>query len=57
MSSAPRNSESPEPEPSPAGTGTTVATPEGDNEFAPDQPLEPVDTGHQQPPAIDTNNL
>lgn len=35
----------------------TVATPEGDNEFAPDQPLEPIDHGHQKPPAIDTNKL
>jgi segregation and condensation protein B len=41
-----------------AGTpGKTVATPEGDNEFAPDQPLEPIDEGHQKPPAIDTNKL
>ena len=35
----------------------TIATPEGDNEFAPDQPLKPIDEGHQKPPAIDTNNL
>jgi segregation and condensation protein B len=35
--------------------GKTVATPEGDNEFAPDQPLEPIDEGQQKPPAIDTN--
>ena len=41
-----------------AGTpGTTVATPEGDNEFAPDQPLKSIDHGHQKPPAIDTNNI
>lgn len=38
-------------------TGRTVATPEGDNEFAPDQPLKPIDHGHQKPPAIDTNKL
>jgi len=37
--------------------GKTVATPEGDNEFAPDQPLEPIEKGHQKPPAIDTNRL
>jgi segregation and condensation protein B len=37
--------------------GNTVATPEGDNEFAPDQPIEPIAHGHQKPPAIDTNNL
>jgi len=37
--------------------GKTVATPEGDNEFAPDQPLKPIDHGHQKPPAIDTNKL
>jgi segregation and condensation protein B len=37
--------------------GKTVATPEGDNEFAADQPLEPIDEGHQKPPAIDTNEL
>jgi segregation and condensation protein B len=37
--------------------GKTVATPEGDNEFAPDQPLQPIDEGHQKPPAIDTNHL
>jgi segregation and condensation protein B len=37
--------------------GKTVATPEGDNEFAPHQPLEPIDEGHQKPPAIDTNAL
>ncbi len=35
--------------------GKTVATPEGDNEFAPDQPLEPIEEGQQKPPAIDTN--
>jgi hypothetical protein len=36
---------------------TTVATPEGDNEYPPDQPLEPLPDGLQQTPAIDTNNL
>jgi hypothetical protein len=35
----------------------TVATPEGDNEFAPDQPLKPIDEGHQKPPAIDSNKV
>jgi hypothetical protein len=35
----------------------TVATPEGDNEFAPDQPLKPILQGQQKPPAIDTNKL
>jgi len=33
----------------------TVATPEGDNEFAPDQPLKPVQSVLQKTPAIDTN--
>ena len=42
------------PEDSPAA-GKTVATPEGDNEFAPDQPLKPIDHGHQKPPTIDTH--
>ena len=37
--------------------GVPVATPEGDNEFAPDQPLVPIDRGQQKPPAIDTNKL
>ncbi|RXH58794.1 hypothetical protein [Granulicella sibirica] len=35
----------------------TVATPEGDNEYAPDQPLAPVPDGLQRTPAIDTNSL
>ena len=35
----------------------TVATPEGDNEFAPDQPLTPAPDGLQRVPAIDTNNV
>ncbi len=34
---------------------STVATPEGDNEFAPDQPLKPAPDGLQRTPAIDTN--
>ena len=33
----------------------TVATPEGDNEFAPGQPLKPAAPGLQRTPAIDTN--
>ncbi len=33
----------------------TVATPEGDNEFAPGQPLKPAPEGLQRTPAIDTN--
>jgi len=37
--------------------GKTVATPEGDNEFAPGQPLEPIEEGHQKPHASDTNEL
>ncbi len=36
---------------------STVATPEGDNEYAPDQPLKPAPDGLQRTPAIDTNNL
>ena len=35
----------------------TVATPEGDGEFAPDQPLTPASEGRQPPPAIDPNKL
>ena len=35
----------------------TVATPEGDNEYAPDQPLKPAPEGLQRTPAIDTNNV
>jgi hypothetical protein len=35
----------------------TVATPEGDNEYAPDQPLQPAPDGLQRTPAIDTNDL
>lgn len=35
----------------------TVATPEGDNEYAPDQPLKPAPDGLQRTPAIDTNQL
>ena len=27
----------------------TIATPEGDNEFAPDQPLAPLGTGVERP--------
>lgn len=41
----------------PPAAGKTVATPEGDNEFAPDQPLKPIDDGHQKPPAINTNQI
>ena len=33
----------------------TVATPEGDNESAPGQPLQPAPEGLQRVPAIDTN--
>lgn len=33
----------------------TVATSEGDNEYAPDQPLAPAPEGLQRTPAIDTN--
>ena len=36
---------------------STVATPEGDNEFAPDQPLTRVPEGLQRTPAIDTNKV
>ena len=35
----------------------TVATPEGDNEYAPDQPLRPAAEGLQRTPAIDTNKV
>ncbi len=35
----------------------TVATPEGDNEYAPDQPLKPAPDGLQRTPAIDTNRV
>ena len=36
---------------------STVATPEGDNEFAPDQPLTPAPEGLERWPAIDTNKV
>ena len=36
---------------------STVATPEGDNEYAPDQPLQPAPEGLQRTPAIDTNKV
>lgn len=35
----------------------TVATPEGDNEYAPGQPLKPAPDDLQRTPAIDTNNV
>ena len=35
---------------------TTVATPEGDNEYAPDQPLKPAPEGLQRTPAIGIRN-
>ncbi len=35
----------------------TVATPEGDGEFGPDQPLKPIDKGQQKTPEIDTNKV
>ena len=35
----------------------TVATPEGDNEYAPGQPLQPAPDGLQPWPAIDTNKV
>ena len=35
----------------------TVATPGGDNEYEPDQPIEPAPEGLQRSPAIDTNKL
>ena len=35
----------------------TVATPEGDNEYSPGQPLRPAPEGLQRTPAIDTNKV
>ena len=35
----------------------TVATPEGDNEYAPDAPLKPAPEGLQRTPAINTNKV
>ncbi len=35
----------------------TVATPEGDNEYRPDEPLEPAPEGLQHTPHIDTNKV
>ena len=35
----------------------TVATPEGDNEYLPDEPLAPLPEGLQRWPAIDTNKV
>ena len=32
----------------------TVATPEGDGEYPPDVPLEPISGGMQKPPFVDT---
>ena len=49
----PRNS----PDSSQTEEPTTVATPEGDNEYAPDQPLKPAPEGLQRTPAIDTNRV
>ena len=34
----------------------TVGTPEGDNEYAPDQPLTPVPDGEQNPRGADPND-
>lgn len=52
---------SPDPEDSPDtpedNEPDTVATPEGDNEFAPDEPLKPISEGQQKPPTIDTNKV
>lgn len=45
------------PESPETGEPDTVATPEGDNEFAPGQPLRPVPEGLQRWPAIDTNKV
>jgi hypothetical protein len=51
----------PTPDHQPQGDGLskpdTVATPEGDKEFSPDQPLKLVDDGHQKPTAINTNHV
>lgn len=35
----------------------TVATPEGDNEYLPDEPLKPAPEGMQRVPAINTNKI
>lgn len=35
----------------------TVATPEGDNEYNPSEPLQPPPDGLQRTPAIDTNKV
>ena len=35
----------------------SVGTPEGDNEYAPDQPLAKAPEGLQRTPAIDTNKV
>ena len=45
------------PDSSQTGEPETVATPEGDNEYAPDQPLKPATEGLQRTPAIDTNKV
>ncbi len=36
---------------------STVATPEGDNEFTPNESLTPTPEGLQRTPAIDTNKV
>lgn len=35
----------------------TVGTPEGDNEYTPNEPLAPAPEGEQRTPAIDTNKV
>ncbi|HXC95965.1 MAG TPA: hypothetical protein VNU92_09695 [Edaphobacter sp.] len=35
----------------------TVATPEGDNEWPPDEPLKSIEGGFQRVPFIDTNKV
>ena len=43
------------PDSSQTGEPDTVAITVGDNEYAPDQPLQPAPEGLQRTPAIDTN--
>jgi hypothetical protein len=57
LTPAPRPFHPTSPHLSPARPPDTVATPAGDNETPPDQPVPPAPEGLQRIPAIDTNKL
>lgn len=52
-----KNDPADSPESSATEEPDTVATPEGDNEYPPGQPLRPLPEGLQRWPAIDTNKV